>query len=583
MVNRRSFLRQTAGLAAAPAFIRNLISAPPSNSLRLVSFGANGMAYNTLHSIATHPSVKLACVAEVDSTRLDRVNKQYPGVKVSDDWRRLLDAEHKNLDIACVATPDHMHAPIAMIAMEMGLHVYVQKPLTHDIYEARRMQEMARKKKLVTQMGIQRHSSSEYRTAVALVHAGAIGKIKEVHSWSEKKWGDSDPVPDRSDPVPDGLNWDQWIGVAGMRPYLKGYYHPFNWRKRIDFGTATFGDMGCHIFDPVFGSLALTAPISVRSEGPPPTQHNWAINSVIHYVFPGTRYTAGKTVNITWYDGDERPPAEVQALAGPAPLPGQGSILIGTSGVMLLPHVGEVTLLPADHFRDYKIQVVEDEDHYHQFVDTVLGKSKVSAGFEYSGPLTEAVLLGPVATRFPHTTLAWNAAKPRRGHRAGAPQVSFGLGTAGLELTSALHVVRMRGHERVRRIQVHGLFAVRAEQHGNDHALGVRHRTALPLVRDFVGGFAGRSLPRSAVRLDVPAELVFVGDPVMNVIHGSRIRLQPPQFRNPVLNHAAECFHILVRILRRTKSVANLLLRKSSQFVPHPARVGARNLAPDPA
>jgi predicted dehydrogenase len=168
-----------------------------------------------------------------------------------------------------------MHAPIALSAMQLGLHAYVQKPLTHDIYEARRLAEMARKKKLVTQMGIQVHSSAQYRSAVQLIQSGAIGKVREVHSWSEKKWGDPAPLPDRSDPVPETLNWDHWLGTAAPRPYLRGYYHPSNWRKRIDFGTATFGDMGCHIYDPVFGSLELTAPVSVRSEVPAPTEHNW--------------------------------------------------------------------------------------------------------------------------------------------------------------------------------------------------------------------------------------------------------------------------------------------------------------------
>jgi predicted dehydrogenase len=379
--------------------------------LRLASFGAAGMAYATLDGIATHPNVTLACVAEVDSARLDRLRKKYPDAKIYDDWRRMLDSERKSLDIACVGTPDHMHAPMAMSAMQLGMHVYVQKPLTHDIYEARRLAAFARKNRLVTQMGIQRHSSAEYRLAVQLIQSGAIGKVKEVHSWSEKKWGDPSPMPDRSDPVPVTLHWDQWIGVASPRPFVSDYYHPGNWRKRIDFGTATFGDMGCHIYDPVFESLELTAPVSVRSEGPAPTQHNWAINSVIRYVFPATRYSHGKTVNVTWYDGDERPPREVQALLESARLPGQGSIFIGTTGVMLLPHVGMPVLLPSERFKDFTMPTVEAVDHYHQFVDAVLGQGKASAGFDYSGPLTEAVLLGPVATRFPGTTLLWNAAK----------------------------------------------------------------------------------------------------------------------------------------------------------------------------
>jgi len=416
MMDRRSFLQVGAGapLLARMAFGR-------SDHLRLASFGAAGMAYSTLDGIATHPNVSLIGVAEVDATRLERVKQKYPKARVYDNWRRMLDKERRNIDIACVGTPDHMHAPMAMSAMERGLHVYVQKPLTHDIHEARQLAAMARKRKLVTQMGIQIHSNREYRTAVAAIQGGAIGKVQEVHSWSNKKWGDTEPMPDRSDAVPAGLNWDQWLGVAAARPYIGGgYYHPGNWRKRIDFGTSTFGDMGCHIFDPVFGSLALTAPVSVRSEGPAPGQHSWAINDVIHYVFPGTQYTEGKTVAITWYDGDERPPKEVTDLLGSVKVPGQGSIFIGAKGVMLLPHVGMPVLLPMEQFRDFEMPQMETANHYHQFVDAVLGKGQASAAFDYSGPLTEAVLLGPVATRFPQATLEWNAGKMKFGNSAEA-------------------------------------------------------------------------------------------------------------------------------------------------------------------
>ncbi|MGD0497965.1 MAG: Gfo/Idh/MocA family oxidoreductase [Bryobacteraceae bacterium] len=408
---RRSFLKQAAGAGlAAPAFIRNLISAPPSGRLRLASFGANGMAWETLDAIATHPNVTLMCVAEVDSTRLDKVKKKYVEARTYPDWRDMLAKERKNIDIACVATPDHMHAPIAMTAMAMGIHVYVQKPLTHDIYETRRLTEFARSKKLVTQMGIQRHSVSEYKTAAYVIQSGAIGKIKEVHAWSGKKWGDTDPFPDRSDPVPETLDWNQWLGAAAARPFIEGYYHPSEWRKRVDFGTATFGDMGCHIYDPVYTALELTAPVSVRSEGPAPNLHNWALNSVIHYIFPGTRFTEGRQVAVTWYDGDERPPKEVQALTETRRLPLEGSIFIGTDGAILLPHTAFPILLPAEKFKGFAPPQLPADNHYFQFVDAVLGKTKTSAGFDYSGPLTEAVLLGPVATWFPKTTLEWNRA-----------------------------------------------------------------------------------------------------------------------------------------------------------------------------
>jgi predicted dehydrogenase len=410
--NRRSFLKQAAaGGLAAPFFLRHLISAPPGNAVRLASFGAGGMAYETLDGIATHPNVTLVSVAEVDSTRIDRARKKYPGARFYDNWRQMLQKERKNLDIACIGAPDHMHAPMAMSAMQLGLHVYVQKPLTHDIHEARKLTETARKKKLITQMGIQIHSGREYRAAVQVIQGGAIGKIIEVHSWSNKKWGDTSPMPDRRDPVPATLNWDEWLGVAQPRPYIIDFYHPSEWRKRIDFGTATFGDMGCHILDPVFEALRLTAPLSVRSEGPAPSRHSWALNSVIHYVFPGSPLTEGGTLSLTWYDGDERPAKEAQALLGSRSLPGQGSIFIGTKGAMLLPHIAMPVLLPEEQFKGFAMPATEPANHYHQFVDAVLGKGKASAAFDYSGPLTETVLLGPVATRFPNTTLEWNARK----------------------------------------------------------------------------------------------------------------------------------------------------------------------------
>ncbi len=410
--SRRSFLKQaaTAGIAA-PFFIKNLISAPPSGTVRLASFGAENMAWYTLDGIARHPKVKLVCAAEVDTSRMGKLKQKFPDARTYQDWREMLHKERRNLDAVCVGTPDHMHAATAMSSMDLGLHVYGQKPLAHDIYECRRLMETARKKKLVTQMGIQIHSAREYKTAVALVHSGAIGKIKEVHSWSEKKWGDPDIVPDRSDAVPASLNWDYWIGTASPRPFLTDYYHPVNWRKRQDFGTATFGDMGCHIFDPVFEAVQLTAPISVRSEGPAPGEHNWAVNSVIHYVFPGTPMTEGKTVNVSWYDGDERPPQEIQALIGTRRLPGQGSILVGTKGVMLLPHVGMPVLLPENDFQGFAMPQEEAANHYFQFVDAILGNGKTTTSFDYSAPLTESVLLGPIATRFPKTTLQWNAKK----------------------------------------------------------------------------------------------------------------------------------------------------------------------------
>ena len=392
-------------------------------TIRHASFGASGMAWSDVTAIARHPAVSVVAACDVDLNRTAEFRKKFPDARIYQDYRELLDKE-RSLDTVNVSTPDHMHATIGLAAMQRGLHAYGQKPLTHDLYEARRMAVTARERKVVTQMGIQIHSSTEYRTAVKLVQSGAIGKVREVHTWSNKAWGDSGELPDRADAIPAGFNWNLWLGVCAERPFIGGgFYHPGNWRKRLDFGTGTFGDMGCHIFDPVFQALALTAPVSVRSEGNPPNAHSWATDAVVHYVYPGTEFTVGKTVNVTWYDGKQRPPAEIQALvtAGDGKddkdaigkgkksgMPDQGSIFIGEKGLMVLPHIGMPRLI-GDKVKDVEITKVEGTNHWFQFIDAALGVGTTGANFDYAGPLSESVLLGSVASRFPKTTLEWDA------------------------------------------------------------------------------------------------------------------------------------------------------------------------------
>lgn len=411
--DRRTFLKQTAAAAfAAPAFIRNLTAAAPSDVVRHASFGASGMAGADLGAIISHPKVKFVCVADVDLKRAEALKKNHPELRVYQDWRELLDKEHKNLDSVNVSTTDHMHAPIGMTAMQHGLHVYGQKPLTHDVFESRRLAQVATDKKLVTQMGIQIHSSSEYRTAVALIQSGAIGKVKEVHSWSSKKWGDSSPLPQKEDPIPEGFDWHQWLGVCEKRPFIgNGYYHPGNWRKRLDFGTGTFGDMGCHIFDPVFKAMDLTAPLTAHSTGPAPSATNWANDAVVHFTFPETKFSVGPTFPITWYDGDQRPAKEITGpILGDKGLPDQGSLFIGEKGALLLPHVAQPILLPEKQYEGYVRPQIKGDNHWHQFVEAVLGNGTTLAPFSYAGPLTESVLLGGVATYFPNKLLEWDAA-----------------------------------------------------------------------------------------------------------------------------------------------------------------------------
>lgn len=419
--SRRSFLK-TLGAAAltAPFITRNLISAPPSSRVRYAAFGSANMARADINSIISHPNVDFVAVADVDSGYLAGIKKdlegKFPKLRTYVDYRELLDKE-KDLDCVSVTTPDHCHAVMAMSAMQLGLNVYCQKPLAHDIYEVRALTNYAKKKKLVTQMGIQIHSNDVYRTTVNMIQSGIIGKIKETHSWcGNRHWGSTDPKPTASDPVPETLNWDLWLNTAAKRPFVKDIYHPGNWRKVQDFGTGIFGDMGCHIFDPVFKALELTSPIQVRSEGPRPNDYFWGLKTEMHYIFPGTKYTAEKTIPVYWYDGPgERPPKHIMELV--PNMPTLGSIFIGEKGVLVIPHIGApvVYMKNGDKYEEF-----EDDDvlqklalpslnHWHQFVDAVQGKGKTTAGFDYSGPLTESVLLGSIACKFPKTTLKWNS------------------------------------------------------------------------------------------------------------------------------------------------------------------------------
>jgi predicted dehydrogenase len=408
-ISRRTALKRLTAAGILAPFAFRLHAAAPSETVYHASFGANGMAGSDIGSLTTSKNLKLVAVADVDLSRTADVKKRFSDLKVYQDWRELLDKE-KGLNSANISTPDHMHAPITMRAMQQGLHVYTQKPLTQSIYEARQLTKVAGEKKLISQMGIQIHSHDVHRTVVATIQAGAIGKVKEVHSWSGKHWGDRNTCPQRMDPVPASLNWDFWLGVASDRPFIKGYYHPGEWRKRLDFGTGTFGDMGCHILDPVFTSLALTYPKSVRSEAGEPNADNWGLDCEVKYVFPSTKYTTD-SLTLYWYDGNKRPPMEIRTLVGKGSVNDQGSIYIGTDGVLYSPYIAAPVLLPAEKFSSYKILKQPAQDHYRQFVEAVRGNDKTSTPFSYAGLLTESVLLGCLSTRFPKTTLEWDAEK----------------------------------------------------------------------------------------------------------------------------------------------------------------------------
>ena len=408
--SRRHFLKTLAVSAAVGPWTLTRARAAAGPVLRHASIGASGQALSDIKALATHPAFELVAVADVDLCRIEPLQRLFPKVRAYQDWRELLDRE-RQIDSVNVSIPDHMHAIVALEAMKRGKAVYVEKPLCNNLREVRILTEAARRRGVPTQMGIQISSTRQQRYGEALVRSGIVGKIREVHTFSNKSWGDEAPLGDASDPVPPALDWDDWLGVSAARPFKRGAYHPAEWRRRVGFGTGTLGDMGCHIFSPPYRALGLSSPVSVTSHGPAPTTESWATKARIKLTYPGTAYTAAERVDVWWYDGGELPPDAIRELVG-ARWPDQGSVLVGTDGLIVLPHMtADAFVLPDAKMAARPAIDLPERDHYHEFVDVVLagGRDRCSTDFAYSGPLTESVILGNVAARFPGETLEFDA------------------------------------------------------------------------------------------------------------------------------------------------------------------------------
>ncbi len=414
-MTRRKFLHRSAIGAASVLTAASWSRVLGANeNLRLASVGTGGKGWDDLTRISASPKVAVVALCDIDESEpfLGRAATKFPKAARFTDWRKLLD-KPKEFDAVSVSTPDHMHAPIALPAMALGKHVFCQKPLTHTVQEARQMKLAAKKYGVVTQMGNQIQSHEAYRTAVKLVHKGTIGKVKEVHSWQSGKlgWMLAADRPKDSDPVPEKVHWDAWLGVAPERPYKAKLYHSFNWRAWQDFSNGQLGDFGCHILDPVFMALGLTAPLTVKAESSGMNREVWYMWSVVNYEFPGTEHTVGRTLKLTWYDGAGKlPPREKLGIAEGVKLPGSGSILIGEKGSLVIPHVAMPKLLPETDFKAFKIEPVPAVDHYVGWADACRGVGKTNSHFDYASALTETVLLGTVAIRVPGETLKWDAA-----------------------------------------------------------------------------------------------------------------------------------------------------------------------------
>ena len=407
-MNRRAFIKSSAAFASVALIPSSVWAFVKNGKLRTAHIGVGGMGASDLNSISSHAMVEVTALCDVDSDFLAAAQKLHPNAKVFSDYRKLFNEMGSAIDAVIVSTPDHTHAPASMMAMEMGKPVYCQKPLTHHVSEARAMRKLAEDNNLVTQMGIQCHSSDEYRKAVILIQSGIIGKVSCVRAWSPKNWGYDGPAPVGSDPIPETLDWNLWLGTSPERPYKDKIYHPANWRKLLDYGCGTLGDMGVHIFDTPYTALELDVPKTIKTSCRKPTGYGHPEHNIVEYEFPGTKYTT-ESLKWVWYDGPGAPKKHKDLkLPDKEKLPDQGAVFIGEKGNLLLPHWDYPKLIVDGKYEKIDFPELDVADHYHQFVDACLGKVKSSAPFSYAARLTESILLGVVANRFPKKTLHWN-------------------------------------------------------------------------------------------------------------------------------------------------------------------------------
>jgi len=412
-VNRRQFLKTSAVFAGWSILPAGAWSNPLNSRFCTAHIGVGGMGWGDLRRVASHPSVQVVGLADVDRSRLNHETlNHFTDAARFADYREMLRTLGDKVDGVVISTPDHTHYPATLMAMNMGKAVYCQKPLTHEIAEAYELAALAKEKNLVTQMGIQLHSSSANLMTVALLQQGIIGKVSKVYAWSNKSWGDDAAAYSGSDPIPEELDWNLWLGSASSRPYLNRKYHPARWRQGLDFGCGTLGDMGVHILDVPYAALKLGQPRSVKVTCREPNHVSHPTKNIAEYEFPGTQYTTD-TLQLTWFDGAYAPKTAGQInpdleLEPGKTLPEQGAMYIGEDGHrLLLPHMSGPQPLPRSLLASVTKPQLKPTNHYHQWVDAGMGNGTCSADFEYSARLTTGVLLGVVGNRFPGQTLQW--------------------------------------------------------------------------------------------------------------------------------------------------------------------------------
>ncbi|MHC4362772.1 MAG: Gfo/Idh/MocA family protein [Planctomycetota bacterium] len=429
-VSRRDFLLSTASTAAAFTIVPRHVLAgsgqtPPSEKLNIAGVGVGGMGKINLEKLADENIVALC---DVDEKYAGKVFDDYPQAKKYADFRRMLEKQ-REIDAVVVATPDHTHAVISMMAMKMGKHVYCQKPLTHSVYEARMLTEAARKYKVATQMGNQGHSGEGVRLICEWIWDGAIGAVRDVHAWTNRPvWPQGIDRPKDSPPIPATLDWDLWLGPAPLRPYHPSYL-PFNWRAWWDFGTGALGDMACHVLDPVFAALKLGYPTGVEACHSYEVHEMWTrfenkesypSASIVRYEFPAREDMP--PVKLTWYDGGMLPPRPIELEPGrQMGNDGSGAMFVGEKGKLMCGTYGDgPRLIPESKMREYKrppktLARIEGGvgGHERDWVRACKGGEPACSNFDYAGFLTEAVLMGNLAIRHPGERLDWDGPNMR--------------------------------------------------------------------------------------------------------------------------------------------------------------------------
>lgn len=383
-----------------------------NDKLNIAVVGVGGRGADNLAALSL-TDVNIVALCDCDDRRAAYSYGKYPAAKRYTDWRKLMEDE-KSFDAVLVATPDHNHAIISIAAMKRKKHVYCEKPLAHSIREVREMAKAAAEAGVATQMGTQGHAYDGTRRAVEVIRSGAIGEVRELHVWTDrpnKWWPQGVDRPTAEMPVPQGLDWDQWLGPAAWRPYHSAYV-PFKWRGFWDFGTGAIGDMGVHNLDTAFWALELTAPTSVKiRDCSPALTDSSAKETAPLWSILDLQFTARgdkPPVKMTWYDGGKLPPAEL-FHGEPIPIKDGGSLIVGSKGTLLTRtwHGGEnekdmFVLLPHKHFAEYQpppVSIPRVTSHHHEWVDACRGRGQTLSNFGYASVLTESLLLGNLALR----------------------------------------------------------------------------------------------------------------------------------------------------------------------------------------